>query len=371
MWKCKECDAQVTTRSLLLNHYRLNHGHFGRRHPYPCTYLKCPCTFKTWNALRSHLCRSHVDHTSQRSVDSTTFSCHHCSRSGIASLRELLIHINSHLKKHETIYCVFNNCSFQTNLYGTYQTHKNRKHSTFTLDDFKEGIVIRDSNVDSLNCSSRDPHLTQSDEFLYDSDREDDVLVVEKEDLHKVVEQKLALILLKLENCFHVPSAAVDQLLSELHYLLGSALVPVSHNILVDFFNNHNLQLDQLLIKELGCALGSSNPFSKALGKDGLLATSFKRKQYYKHNFNIVDPVQYILDAKAKRSFQYVPLLKILHQLLNQTNVFIKVEERRRQQQIVSDHLKYRFFEDGQYYKNNYFLSGEELRISVCLYVDD
>lgn len=201
----------------------------------------------------------------------------------------------------------------------------------------------RDSE-DSPGCSSRDTHLTQSDEFLYDADHEDYALVPEKEDLHNVLEQKLALILLKLENCFHVPSAAVDQLLTELHYLLGSALVPISHNILVDFFNNHNLQLDQLHIKELGCALGSANPLSKCLGKDGLLATSFKRKQYYKHNFNIVDPVQYILDAKAKRSFQYVLLLMILHHLLNQTNVFIKVVERRRQQRIVSDHLKYRFF---------------------------
>ncbi len=37
----------------------------------------------------------------------------------------------------------------------------------------------------------------------------------------------------------------------------------------------------------------------------------------------------------------------------------------------MSDRLHCRFFEDGQYFKNNDFLSGEELRISVCLYGDD
>lgn len=145
MWKCKECGAEETTRYQLLRHYRLNHGHFGRRHPYPCTYSDCPCTFKTWNALRSHLCRSHFDQTSQRSVDCTTFNCHHCSCSGIASLKDFLTHVNSHLKRHETICCMFDNCSFQTNIYGTYQSHKNRKHKTYTLNDFKAGIVKNDT----------------------------------------------------------------------------------------------------------------------------------------------------------------------------------------------------------------------------------
>lgn len=58
MWKFKECAAEETTRYHLLKHYRINHGHFGRKHPYPCTYSNCLCTFKTWNALRSHLCGS-------------------------------------------------------------------------------------------------------------------------------------------------------------------------------------------------------------------------------------------------------------------------------------------------------------------------
>lgn len=111
----------------------------------------------------------------------------------------------------------------------------------------------------------------------------------------------------------------------------------------------------------------SSNPLSKALGKDGPLATAFKRKLYYKDHFDIVDPVQCILDAKAKRSFQYAPLLRFLHQLLNQKDVLSKVVEKRRLQQIVSDHLHYRFFEDGQNFKNTDFLSGgiENLCLSI------
>lgn len=93
------------------------------------------------HALRSHLCRSHFDQTSQWSVECTSFSCHHCSCSGIASLKYCLTHVNSHLKRHEIICCMFDNCSFQTNIYGTYQT-------------FKAGIVKNDSRFTIL-CNGR------------------------------------------------------------------------------------------------------------------------------------------------------------------------------------------------------------------------
>lgn len=197
--------------------------------------------------------------------------------------------------------------------------------------------------------------MTETNELHDDAELEDGALISKPEDLPKVIEQKLAFVLLKLENCFHVPASAVDELLNELQYLVNSALVPVSNNILADFLSNHNLQVDELLIKELGHTLSSSNPLSKALDKD---------------HFNIVEPVEFLLDVKAKRSFQYVPLITFLQQLL-QTDVLSKVIEKRRQQQIVSDQQHYRFFEDGQHFKSNDFLPGEELRISVCLYVDD
>ena len=49
MWSCKDCGTTVSTRVHLLKHYRLAHGKFGRRHPYPCSYSDCPCVFKTYS----------------------------------------------------------------------------------------------------------------------------------------------------------------------------------------------------------------------------------------------------------------------------------------------------------------------------------
>uniref|UniRef100_A0A3P8T9D8 Uncharacterized protein n=1 Tax=Amphiprion percula TaxID=161767 RepID=A0A3P8T9D8_AMPPE len=36
---------------------------------------------------------------------------------------------------------MFEGCCFQTNIYGTFHSHKNRKHNLHTLKDFKPGVV--------------------------------------------------------------------------------------------------------------------------------------------------------------------------------------------------------------------------------------
>ncbi|XP_054871620.1 uncharacterized protein LOC129350115 [Amphiprion ocellaris] len=36
---------------------------------------------------------------------------------------------------------MFEGCCFQTNIYGTFHSHKNRKHNPHTLKDFKPGVV--------------------------------------------------------------------------------------------------------------------------------------------------------------------------------------------------------------------------------------
>jgi hypothetical protein len=61
MWKCKGCSELVSSRFQLLHHYKLKHPHYGRTVRYLCTYIDCPCAFKTWNALIVH--QSHVHST--------------------------------------------------------------------------------------------------------------------------------------------------------------------------------------------------------------------------------------------------------------------------------------------------------------------
>ena len=52
----------------LLKHYRLKHLHTGQGRSLPCLYSECPCSFKGWGALHTHLSKDHTqtDHTQVR-----------------------------------------------------------------------------------------------------------------------------------------------------------------------------------------------------------------------------------------------------------------------------------------------------------------
>lgn len=132
MWKCKVCNTSVSRRSELLKHYKLEHRHYGRHHPYPCSHFNCPCTCKTWKALLTHLSRCHQP-SSQTEV--TTLKCLLCNCNQLSNLEDYFQHIAEHLKNSETVVCVFQGCSYRTNIYGSFRTHRSRNHKHCSVND--------------------------------------------------------------------------------------------------------------------------------------------------------------------------------------------------------------------------------------------
>ena len=116
------------------------------------------------------------------------------------------------------------------------------------------------------------------------------------EDLPNVIEQNIASVILKLEHILFVPETASDELLHELHNLLSSPSVLITFNSLSNVLKNHIVQVDESIVKELAKVVCKTNPLAKAFAKDGPLATAYKRKQYYEEHFNVVNPVEYILN---------------------------------------------------------------------------
>lgn len=379
MWPCKECGALESSRYKLLRHYKLCHGHYGKNQRYPCSYASCPCTFRTWSSLKSHVYRAHTL-SAQTSSGLATFSCQLCDCAELSSEKDYFVHIGTHLRNGQTCSCMFLGCSFQTNIYGTFYSHKNRKHKQHELKDFKPGVVtIHNRPGTSLESSEENRPFCSTDETEADLDiqSDDDSEIVSVESLPKVIKQKVGCLLLKLENILHVPAAAVDELVDELHFLLKSASVPLVQATILDVFRNHGLPVDEAVIRDLACAVCVSNPVGECFGKDGLLATAFRRKKFYKENFCVIEPVEYILDAKENRTFQYIPVLQSLQQLLSKEHIFDQVIENKIAQEKTSvasgtsDCHYFKSFQDGLFYSQGDFWSQEELRISLTLYLDD
>lgn len=193
-WGCKRCKFETSTKTDLLKHYRLHHGHAGQ--PQPCLYQDCFCSFKTWCSHRSHLSRNHSQETQHRvrSAESLSLQVLHCQ----CNLHRKRIFLNTLVdKKYETVIRVFKNCNLSTNIYGTFASHRSWKHSQYSLKDFKEDLLKRyasSSNTDDYtDVDFQDGKLPFTDNGQVDYD---------VRDLPNLIEKNLALLFLK-ENKEH------------------------------------------------------------------------------------------------------------------------------------------------------------------------
>ena len=363
-WQCKGCWVEVSSRSALLSHYKVKHPHFGRTARFPCTYLSCPCTFKTWNSLIVHQSRVHRNLTQKKLF---IFSCHLCNCKNLADEREYFIHINTHLRKNENVRCMFNGCSFQTCIYGTFKSHKSRHHTPHVLEDFIPGVVK--SSHSATPSFQELPHCQEEDQGV----GEDIFCSLDGQRPHKdLIEQQLATALLQLEFLVHVPGIAVDEFLQELNYLLNSQSASVSTGVIRDILERHKVQFADDLVKDIAAAFYTSNPVCKAIEKGGSLSTVHRRLKYYKEKFCVVEPVTYLLDNK-RATFQYVPLLKLLHQILSCKAILDKIvaNHRGKRELVVDSSYEYKSSEDGTFFIENELLNAEQISISVRLYVDE
>lgn len=111
-----------------------------------------------------------------------------------------------------------------------------------------------------------------------------------------------------------MPSEAVNELLEELQPIVGTVSLPFIQKTICDVLQGQNVEVQRSVVKELATVLCTHGP----------LSSTWKRKAYYRKNFNVVEPVEYILDHQSIKSFQYVPILKSLQQLLNSELILSK-----------------------------------------------
>ena len=265
---------------------------------------------------------------------------------------DFLLHINQHLKRNEQVSCMFDGCSYITNINSSFRTHKWRKHQSCTVNDFKSGIIVTSSlssnPSDSLNSDLNEE--VQLDEPITDESR----------DLENTFELKLASLLLKLEHSYLVSSTAVNELLEELQHLIGTDSVQLSLKTINQVLGDNDCHVEASVVVELATVLCSSHPIQKAIVKQGPLSTSWKRKSYYRREFGVVAPVEYILDKRNKKSLQYVSVLKILQQILNSDSILIKTDNLKgKYQSPESDKAVYSCPFDGEIFTNNTLLSQD------------
>lgn len=70
-------------------------------------------------------------------------------------------HLGEHLKNHETVNCIFKSCSYKTNVYGSFRTHRSRNQKSSSVSNLKPEIAAR---VQPIHHSSDDSNADDSHE---------------------------------------------------------------------------------------------------------------------------------------------------------------------------------------------------------------
>lgn len=81
-----------------------------------------------------------------------------------------------------------------------------------------------------------------------------------------------------------------------------------------------------------------------------------------------MEPTEYFLSAREQRSFQYIPILKSLHEVLKKEEILNLLTQNSETE--CSSETQYKSFLDGTNLKSNKLLSDNNPAISLVLYVD-
>lgn len=142
------------------------------------------------------------------------------------------------------------------------------------------------------------------DEALFDTEEEDpQPLIEEDKDLSQIIKEKLGSLFLKLESVFNVSNKCINEIVNELQFISCTPSVPVIRELIESTLRTHSCELDTAAMSDLVKILSEAHPISSALATDGPFSTSYKRRQFMKEHFAVVEPKEYILDEKEGKTF--------------------------------------------------------------------
>jgi len=117
------------------------------------------------NALSTHLSRYHIAQPSsctEQSQGPVTFKCSLYTFQQPFSDSAVFSHLRKHLKNHETVMCSYKDCSYKTNVYLSFSSHKTREHQAGVASDFQTDIVCDIVSEDTHNIQDSISEVTSN-----------------------------------------------------------------------------------------------------------------------------------------------------------------------------------------------------------------
>ncbi|RCU38832.1 hypothetical protein DVA76_16805 [Acinetobacter baumannii] len=234
-WLCKYCTFCAEKRCFLLKHYRLKHGCHTRISPLPCLYKECLCTFKSFNALKVHLSTWHTQ-KDLGNVGETAFHCQLCDFVEPCTGADFFTHLRRHLKLKQKVSCPYQGCSFQSNVYSTFNAHKSKEHQDHNKMAFKPEIVshnVLEVPPPNINIQPEDS-APETDQVEFEvTELNEDV-----GDLESQLEHNVAAVFLKMSSILNISENALQEVIEQINqiYVLSQ---PLLHTSVGKILNQH------------------------------------------------------------------------------------------------------------------------------------
>lgn len=364
-WNCKYCNFTCEKRGKLLKHYRLKHGGYTRALPLPCLHKDCPCTFKSFNALKVHLSRAHSlskDHLTD--ARKNVFQCQLCDFREPCTEKDFFSHLRTHIRMCQKVQCPYMDCDFKTSVYATFNAHKSKNHDGRQMHSqlqFKPGILTHTENLLDVDIAGTEMENDIQDETDF---HEDDLVADNTDDLECQLEHNLAALFLRMRTVLNVSERAVQDVIQQIQQLMDLSkplLFSATQKILLKYYPDSNLSV----AREIVNAISENNAILKHTQVGGSLSTTCRRASYTKKEFGIVEPIEFVT-SEDKQTMVYIPVFKMLQALLNKEEILHEVLKCN-----TGDVQGYNTFRDGSCFKENTLLVEEKFAIALGLYIDD
>lgn len=313
--------------------------------------------------LKVHLSRFHSQLASEKDYVQT-FNCQVCEFNEPCSENEFFTHLRKHLKLMQKVQCPYLDCDFETNVYSTFNTHKNRNHdqkySTSSL-QFKPGIAVQLCGTEESTSVPAEPVPAEDVTSLEEEDLTD--VGVDVNDLNSQLEHNLASLFLKMQTILNISESALQEIIQQIGQVFQLS-EPVMFSVVEEILRCHYPDIDNAVVKEVVCAVTDTNVFLKHTSAGGSLSTSNRRATYIAKEFPVMEPVEFVTE-KQGQNIVYIPLIKMLQALLSKDDVLDKA--------LTTSSSKgsgYSNYRDGSHFSEN-AISEDEFRIALGLYIDD
>lgn len=386
MYRCRFCEFSSNSLISHLEHHKF-HRHIS---PYIfCGFNACTKFFKHEIHLKKHLLRSH--HLSLKIENPVTISTANKHGKFICTVNlcqkqcdkfsVLLKHLKSHINRKQAIICPFSKCNKKYSILSSFTGHLTKKHrkqyckinvDSATSEDSGSKQLVPENNAEEeqlihpLNEDvSVDAHEAEADENclerLASIEPEPPGVPADNPDnsLHLYL-HNLAQFYLKLESELLLPASTIQTIVSELAKMQQEA-----HSI-------NKKKLYQKLIEENIAPERANQILDEVLSNDPIvksnatLSSNYRRKKFYKEEFDYVNPETVSVDETKKTFFSYVPIIETLKytfldkSVQNELIEFPKLNEKG----VLSD------FMDGSAYKNNNFFQNNPNALKILMYQD-